>query len=290
MKDFEYFAPKNVSEALSLVKKYQDNAKVIAGGQSLLVVMKQDVLAPDYVIDINGLRELDYIKYDKSDGLRIGALTLHRTLETSPVIKKNYSVISEMEENVAVIQTRNWGTIGGNICHADPAGDPIPVFGVLNAKLKLLSAKGERIVDVNKFSKGYLETDMHHDELLLEIIIPPIPAHTGVAHHKLMVTKGDMGVVGAAASVTVNPKTKACEKAMIVLSNVGEVPVIPAKAQEFLKGKSITEDVLVEAGEIASTEVDPPADVHGTSAYRVEMVKVFVKRSVKLAYERALLN
>lgn len=287
IKDFEYLSPKTLEEALSLLARYGEKAKIIAGGQSLLVVMKQGLIETDYLIDIKGLSELDYIKFDKNDGLRIGALTIHRELEKSPLIKKHYNVISEMEDNLAVIQTRNWGTIGGNLSHADPAGDPAVVFTALHAKLKLASAKKERIVDIESFSKDYLEPNLEHNELLTEIIVPPIALNTGVAHQKLMVQKGDMGIVGAAASITLSPANQTCKEAIIALSNCGSIPVRVKKAEKYLVGKTINEKTLEEAGDIASGEVDPPTDVHGTSLYRKEMVKVFVRRSVKMAAERA---
>lgn len=288
IKDFEYLSPKTLEEALTLLAKYKEKAKIIAGGQSLLVVMKQGLIETDYLVDIKGLTELDYIKYDKSEGLKIGALTVHRDLEKSPLVKKHFNVISEMEDNLAVVQTRNWGTIGGNLSHADPAGDPAIVFTALRAKLKLSSSKKDRVIDVESFSKDYLEPNLEHDELLTEIIVPPIAPNTGIAHQKLMVQKGDMGIVGTAASITLNPANKTCKSAVIALSNCGSTPVRVKKAEKYLIGKPINEKTLAEAGDIASEEVDPPNDVHGTSAYRKEMVKVFVRRAVKLAAERAI--
>jgi carbon-monoxide dehydrogenase medium subunit len=288
IKDFKYFSPGTVDEALSLLTKYKDEAKIIAGGQSLLVVMKQGFIDVHNLIDIKGLSELSYIKYDESKGLRIGALTTHRELEKSSVIKKHYRTIAEMEDNLAAIQTRNWGTIGGNISHADPAGDPGIVFAALNAKLKLVSKRGERIVRIESFFKDYLETDLAEGEILAEIQIPPIPSHTGAAHEKLMFQKGDMGIVGAAASVTLDPRNHKCVEARIFLSNCGAIPVRAKQAEDSLKGKVIDEKTLIEAGETASKFIDPPDDVHGTPAYRKEMAKVFVRRVVKLAAERAL--
>src|SRR3990172_11955233 len=153
MKDFEYFAPKTVEEALSLLSQYKEEAKIIAGGQSMLVVMRQGLLAPECVIDIKNLSGLDYITYDEREGLKIGALTTHRAIEKSPIIQKRLRALSEMETTLATIQTRNWGTIGGNLCHGDPAGDPALVLIALNANLKLKSLSGERIVAMEKFSK-----------------------------------------------------------------------------------------------------------------------------------------
>ncbi|HEY55267.1 MAG TPA: xanthine dehydrogenase family protein subunit M [Dehalococcoidia bacterium] len=283
---FEYFAPKTVREALSLLAKYKEEAKIIAGGQSMLVVMKQRLLTPEYLIDLKGITDLDYIKYDEGKGLRIGALTIHRAIEKSPVIQKHFGVLSEMEGNLATIQTRNWGTIGGNICHGDPAGDPAPVLIALKAKLKLASSAGERIVEAEEFSKDYLEVALEPNEMLTEIQVPTPPAHTGTAYEKLMVMKGDMSIIGAAVSITLDSKG-GCGDARIALSNAASVPLRAKKAEKLLIGKTINNGLLTKAGEVASTEATPPADVHGSIEYRREMVKVFVKRVAQLALERA---
>jgi carbon-monoxide dehydrogenase medium subunit len=283
---FDYFAPKTVKEALSLLSKYKDEAKIIAGGQSMLVVMRQRLLTPEYVIDIKGLTDLEYIKYDEKQGLRIGALTIHRAIEKSPVIQKHFGVLSEMEGNLATIQTRNWGTIGGNICHGDPAGDPAPVFIALKAKLKLASSGGERVIDMEEFSKDYLEVALGPGEMLSEIRIPTPAPHTGSAYEKLMVMKGDMGIIGAAVSITLDSKGS-CQDARIALSNCSSVPLRAKKAEKVLIGKTINDALLAQAGEVAATEADPPDDVHGSKEYRREMIKVFVKRVAQIALGKA---
>ncbi|GAI24245.1 unnamed protein product, partial [marine sediment metagenome] len=220
-------------------------------------------------------------------GLRIGALTLHRAIEKSPIIQKHFRVLSEMEGNLATIQTRNWGTIGGNLCHGDPAGDPAPVFIALKAKLKLASLGGERIIDMEGFSKDYLEVALEPDEMLAEIQVPtPLP-RTGTGYEKLMVMKGDMGIIGAAVSITLSGRNSVCQDARIALSNYASIPLRAEEAEKVLIGKTINEGLLTKAGEIASREADPPPDVHGSAEYRREMVKVFVKRVAQIALERA---
>lgn len=287
IKSFEYFAPKTVQETLTLLSQYKEKAKIMAGGQSLLVVMKQGLFTPEYLIDIKGISDLDYIKYDKKEGLRIGALTTHRAIERSSIIQRHFKVLSEMEKNLALIQTRNWGTIGGNLCHGDPGGDPAPVFIVLKAKLKLASLEREKIIDMEEFSEGYLEVALEPDEMLTEIQVPTPPPHTGIAHEKLMVMKGDMGIVGAAVSIALDPGSGVCKDARITLSNAGSVPLRTREAEKLLVGEVINGGLLAEAGQAASEEADPPADIHGSAEYRREMVRVFVRRAARKALERA---
>jgi carbon-monoxide dehydrogenase medium subunit len=287
MKDFEYLAPKNIEEALSFLSLYNGEAKIIAGGQSMLVLMRQGLLAPEYVIDIKGLSALDYMTYDKGEGLRMGALTTHRAIEKSLDIRRYFSVLSEMEKNLATIQTRNWGTIGGNLCHGEPAGDPVTVLIVLDAKLKLRSLSGERMVAVERFSKDILEVDLEPDEMLIEIQVPAPMPRTGVAHEKLMVMQGDAGIVGAAVSITLKPGDGICEDARIVISNAASVPLRVREAEKRLIGKVINDQILKEAGEAASGESDPPSDVHASAEYRKEMIRVFVRRAAARALEKA---
>ena len=287
MKDFNYFAPKTVKEAISLLAEAKGDGKIICGGQSMLVLMKQNMLTIENLVDIKGISELDYIKYSDKEGLRIGALATHSTVEKSPVIRKNCHVLAEMEDNLAVVQTRNYGTIGGNVCHGDPAADPPSVFIVLDATYRLVGPAGERMVNPEDFYKDYLEVNLAPDELLCEIRVPKLPANTGVAHEKLMAQKGDMGIVGAAASVTVNPSTGACEDVRIALTNVGSTPFRAKSSEKFLIGKIIDEKLIEEAGMIASQEIDPPADVHGSQEYRRDMARVFLKRVTGRALKKA---
>jgi carbon-monoxide dehydrogenase medium subunit len=287
VKDFEYFAPKATEEALSLLSQYRGEAKIIAGGQSMLVVMRQGLLAPGVVVDIKGISALDYMTYDEREGLRMGALTTHRAIEKSQVIQRHFGVLSEMEKNLATIQTRNWGTVGGNLCHGDPAGDPATVLIALDAKLKLRSLSGERMVAMERFSKDILEVDLESDEMLIEIQVPTPTPHTGIAHEKLMVMQGDAGIVGAAVSITLKLGNGICENARIVVSNAASVPLRAREAEKRLIGEVVNKQLLAEAGEAASAESDPPSDVHGSAEYRKEMLKVFVRRAAIKAFERA---
>jgi len=287
IRDFEYFAPKTVEEALTLLSQYNEESKVIAGGQSLLVLMRQGLVSPKYLIDIKGISALDFINLDKNEGLRIGALTPHRAIEKSPVIRNGFAVLSEMELKLASVQTRNWGTIGGNLCHADPAGDPAPVLIALNGKLKIASLSGERTVAVEDFSTDYFETVLRHGELLTEIQVPNPPPRTGTAYTKFNIIENDMGIASTAVSITLNPKNETCNDARIVLGAVSSVPMRAKEAEKVLVGKEISDALLVKAGQIASEETEPITDVLASEEYKRELVRVLVKRVGREALDRA---
>ncbi len=286
IKDFEYFTPKTLKEALTLLDKYQDEAKVICGGQSLLILMRQGLVAPKYLIDIKGVSELDYIKSDAKGGLKIGAITTHRTIEKSPKMQNGFAVLAEMENRLASIQTRNWGTIGGNICHADPAGDPAPVLIALNATLKMAGLKDERTMAMEDFCLDYFETALEPGELLTEIAIPAAPLHTGTVYTKFNVIESDLATVGVAVSITLGAGDT-CQDVRIALGAAAPKPMRAKKAEAVLKGKKVTEALLAEAGEVASTEAEPISDISASEEYRRELVKVLVKRMGKEALARA---
>jgi carbon-monoxide dehydrogenase medium subunit len=287
IRDFEYLTPKTLKEALTLWDKCGDEAKVIAGGQSLLVLMRQGLVAPKYLIDIKGISELSYIKSDAKVGLRIGALTTHRAIEKSPLIRKGFAVLAEMENRLASIQTRNWGTIGGNICHADPAGDPAPVLIALKATLTIAGLKGERNMAVEDFALDYFETALELGELLAEIQVPAAPPHTGTAYTKFNIIQSDLATVGVAVSVTLGSGDGICQDIRIALGAAAPTAMRAKKAEAAVRGKKITDNLLKEAGEIASTEVEPISDIVASEEYRRELVKVLVNRVGKEALDRA---
>lgn len=287
IKEFEYFAPKTVAEACSLLSQYKEEAKVIAGGQSLLIMMWQELVTPKYVIDIKGISDLEYINFDEKEGLRIGALTTHRAIEKSSLIRNGFNVLSEMELMLATVQTRNWGTIGGNLCHADPTGDPAPPLIAMNAKVKMVGSSGERVVALEDFFKDYFETVLQADEILTEIQVPQPPPHTGAACMKFALMEGDAAIVGAAVSITLEPGDGACKDARIVLGGVATVPMRAKRAEKVLVGNKVEEDLIAEAAQVASEEARPTSDMHASAEYRTELVKVFVRRAARQALERA---
>jgi carbon-monoxide dehydrogenase medium subunit len=287
IKDFEYLSPKTLQEALVLLDKHRDECKVIAGGQSLLILMRQGLVAPEYLVDIKGISELNYIQSDAKEGLKIGALTTHRAIEKSPAMKNGFGVLAEMEHRLASIQTRNWGTIGGNVCHGEPAGDPVPVLIALNATLSTASLKGQRNMAVEDFCLDYFETALEPGELLVEIQVPPAPPHTGTAYTKFNVIESDMATVGVAVSITLDSGDGLCKDSRIVLGACAPTPRRAKQAEEVLRGKKITDNLLKQAGQIASQEVEPISDISASEEYRRELVKVLVARVGREALARA---
>jgi carbon-monoxide dehydrogenase medium subunit len=287
IKDFEYFSPQTLQEALGLLDKYGDECKVIAGGQSLLILMRQGLVAPKYLVDIKGISELNYIKADAKEGLKIGALTTHRAIEKSLAMKNGFSVLAEMERRLASIQTRNWGTIGGNVCHGEPAGDPVPVLIALNATLTTASLKGKRNMAVEDFCLDYFETALELGELLVEIQVPAVLPHTGTAYTKFNVIESDMATVGVAVSVTLDSGDGLCQDSRIVLGACGPTASRAKQAEEVLRGKKITENLLKQAGQTASQEVEPISDISASAEYRQELVKILVARVGQEALTRA---
>lgn len=285
MREFEYLRMNTLQEACSLLSEYKDEAKVLAGGQSLLTLLKLNMISPSYLIDIKFIPELNYMDFDEKEGLKMGALTTHRTVEKSPLLKEKFTVLPETELVVASVQTRNWGTIGGTLVHADPIGDIAPPLIVLDSRVKLISADGERTVPLAEFFVDFFMTVVEENELLCEIQIPALPAHTGVAYQKFSTIEAGIKIAGAAAMVSLDDGL--CKDAKIALSAVAPVPMRALEAEAILKGKPLDDRLIEQAAQAAAAEADPVTDMHATDEYRRELVKVLVKRAAKMALERA---
>jgi carbon-monoxide dehydrogenase medium subunit len=287
IRDFIYLKATTVEEALDLIDKHKEDYKIICGGQSLLILMRQGLVAPEYLIDIKNVKELDYIQFDDKEGLRIGATTTHRTIELSPIIKEKYPVLVDMEENLASIQTRNWGTIGGNLCHGDPAGDPGPVFMALSGSVKIRSKQKTRTLSLDEFFIDYFETALEEDELLFEVQLPPIPLNTAVAYEKFNIIKNDQGIVSVAVAITLENDGLSCKETRIVLGSAAPSPSRARDAEKMLIGQKISPGLLEKVAQKASEEADPVADIHASEEYRRSLVYALAKRMVKTAWDQA---
>ena len=275
-----YLDPKTTAEACALLYNYKEEAKIIAGGQSLLPMLRSRLIEPRYVINIKGLAELDYISGD-SDCIRLGALTTHRAIETSPLIKQRLPILVEMEQQLASVQIRNWGTIGGNLCHADPAGDLAPPLIALGAKVSARSVNGERKIPLSEFFVDYLESVLEPSEILVGIEIPHLPPSTGGAFVKTAVTAGSAAIVSVAAVVTLDEET--AKDARIVLGSVGPTPIRAHQAEKMLLEGMALEEVVT----IAASEARPTADVRGSAGFKRDLVRVVTKSALNEAVRRA---
>lgn len=282
----EYLIPKSIDEACSMLSEYKNEGKILAGGQSLLILLKHRLLSPEYLIDIKGLSELDYIKAE-GDVIKIGGLTTHRALESSSLLKEKYPVIAEMEEMLGTVQIRNWGTVGGSLCHGDPASDEAPVLLALGTKVRVKSVRGEREIDLNDFLSSYYETMLDPDEILVEITVPLPRANTGGAYRKESVRVGDLGIAAVATVVSLDKSKKVIEDAHIVLGGVGARAIVAPEAQNLLVGKEIGNGIVEQVAGVAAGESEPVSDLRSSADYRREMVRILTRDMVKAAIRRA---
>ncbi|HOR41970.1 MAG TPA: xanthine dehydrogenase family protein subunit M [Atribacterota bacterium] len=282
--EFEYFAPSTLAEAISLLAQYKEKARVFSGGTDLLVQMKQRKATPEYLIDLKNIAELKGITYSAAEGLKIGATVTHGVLATSPVIPEKYDMLKEASLAVGSVQTRNRGTIVGNIGTSSPSADTPPALLALDARLKLVSADGERVIPLTDFYAGPFKNVLEPTELITEIQIPDLPensAGTYLWHSKI--TEEDETLVGVGVVLTINSREdKVCTRAGIGLCSVAPTPMRARKAEEFLKGKKINDNVIRQAAEIASQESLP----RSRAEYRREMVKVNTRRALTKALKR----
>ncbi|HMK83840.1 MAG TPA: xanthine dehydrogenase family protein subunit M [Candidatus Bathyarchaeia archaeon] len=278
----EYFRPKQISEAISILTRYGHEARVIAGGTDLLVDKPPEA---KYLVDITSL-PLDYI--ENYEGIRIGALTNLYTIEKSALLKDGaYRILPEAVHEIGHINVRNLATIGGNICNAVPSADSPPPLIALDAKVKIVGPGGERIVPLENFFSDVRKTVLKHDELLTEIQIPKRAAHTGTAFCRIGRTGVDIAIVNVAVRINVGPN-RVFEDTRIVLGAVAPTPIRAKNGEALLDGQRVDEAVIKKAAQSASEETKPISDVRSSAEYRREMSKVLVKRAVEKALERVV--
>jgi carbon-monoxide dehydrogenase medium subunit len=283
MNSFEYFPAKDVKEACNLLARYGEAAKIIGGGQSLVSLMKLQLVSPSYLIDIKGITDLDYIRYDKSDGLRIGALTTHRSLEKSTIVKEKYFMLAQMEQTLASVPVRNWGTVGGNLSHADPASDLAPTLMVLGAEVTLTGPGGERVVSLDDFFIDYFETALRPDEILTEIHIPNT-GQGGGSYQKFAQRATDLAVVGIATHLILEPDSQnLCRDIRIAMGSVGPTPIRSKRGEDILKGQKIDDAIIEKVAQVSSEDAQPTTDINGTEEYKRQIIKVLVSRTIQEA-------
>jgi aerobic carbon-monoxide dehydrogenase medium subunit len=281
---FEYFRPKAITDAITLLEQHGDEAKILSGGQSLIPMMKFRLARPAYIIDINAIPGLRYIQ-EQEGYLKIGGLTHEADLEVSDLIHSKYPIILDTSSLIADPQVRNMATVGGNLAHGDPANDHPATMLALDAQVIATGPGGRRVIPVKDFFLSLFTTALHHDEILTEIRIPIPPARSGGAYLKLERKVGDFATVGVAAQVTLDGNG-ACERAGIGLTNVGPTPLKATKAEDFLKGKTLDDSHIKQAAQLAAQDARPSPDLRGPAEYKTAMVKELTRRALTRARER----
>lgn len=282
---FDYHAPGSLADAVALLDKLGEDAKVLAGGMSLLPMLKIRLAQVGHLVDIGRIPGLDYIK-EEGGTLKIGAATRETALERSDLIRTKYPILLDTALVIADPIVRNRATAGGNLAHGDPANDHPATMLALGASVVARGPKGERTIPVDQFFKGLFTTALAANEILTEIRVPTPPAKSGGAYVKLERKVGDFATAGAAAQVTV-AANGTIEKAGIALTNAGPTPIKAVEAEKFLAGKKPDDATLQEAGRLAAKATSPSADRRGSVEYKREMARVLTVRALKAAVRRA---
>jgi carbon-monoxide dehydrogenase medium subunit len=281
---FKYESPGTIADAIALLEKYGDEAKILSGGHSLIPMMKLRFASPEYLIDINGIPGLSYIKEEKGV-IKIGALTREADIEHSDLLKKYFPIFSDVTKLIADPQVRNMGTIGGNLAHGDAANDHPAVMLALNAKIIATGPNGIKEIPIDEFFFGFYTTALQHGDILTEIQIPIPPGNTGSAYHKLERKVGDYATAGVAVQLTVDGKG-VCKSVGIGLTNVNPTPLRASRSEQALLGKQVNDETIGQAAIFASEDCSPSSDLRGSEEYKRAMVAVLVKRMIRKAMER----
>jgi carbon-monoxide dehydrogenase medium subunit len=281
---FDYHVPKSVDEAIALLGKLGENAKILAGGQSLIPAMRFRLASPEQLVDINRIEGLSYVE-ERGNYLAIGAMTREHSLEELPLIAKSYPLLLDTAKVIADPIVRNRATIGGNLAHADPANDHPATMLAFNATVIAKSAGGTREIPIDDFFVGLFESCLEHGELLTEIRIPKPVAGSGGAYIKIERKVGDYAVAAVAVQLQLTAGKIAAIR--IGLTNVSPVPLRAKAAEAALLGTTGDDASLASAGVAAAAECEPAADLRGQEDYKRDLVRVLIQRTVRRAIARA---
>ncbi|MGH2584856.1 MAG: FAD binding domain-containing protein [Dehalococcoidia bacterium] len=279
MRDFYFHTPTSLPEALDLLDEHRDDGRPFAGGTALVVLMKQSLVDADHLVSLAGVPGLDGIRAE-ADGLHIGALTRHREVETSPLVQQMAPLLAEVYRNVATVRIRNAATVGGGLAHADPAQDPPPGLIALDAKVRLVSRHGERVLPVTDLFRDYYETAIEPGELLTEVIVPAPAATAHTVYLKFLPrTADDYATVSVAALAEVEDGV--CRRLRVALGAAGPTPVHATAVEQALEGRPISRDTVRGAAEAVADAVDPLDDFRGSAGYKRDMAVVFTRRALE---------
>jgi carbon-monoxide dehydrogenase medium subunit len=283
---FEYYAPATVEEALARLAEHGWEAKVLAGGQSLIPMMNFRLAQPAVLVDLNNIPDLSYIRPARDGGLLVGAMTRQQQVERDPLIAERAPMIHAAMPKIAYPQIRSRGTLGGSIAHADPSAELAAASVALRGRFRLRRGTAERWVPADEFFVGLFTTVLEPDELLLEVALPPMPRSSGWSFQEIARRHHDFALVGVAAVVILD-KQGQCEEARLVYFSVGDGPVEASRAAEVLKGQVPTPEAIREAAETAGdVDLDPNSDINASADYRRHLAKVLGRRALTEAFER----
>jgi carbon-monoxide dehydrogenase medium subunit len=280
---FTLITPTTIEEAVSILDRYGERAKIFAGGTDTLVLMKKRMVSPQALIRLGSVKGLNLIKSDKN-GLTLGPLTTVRDIETSKTIRDKYSLLAEAAESFGTVQIQNMATLGGNICTASPAGDMILPLLAMDADIDVLGTKGRRTIRLRDFFVGPGKTVMSADEILVEIRVRPLPRGNGSSFIKVSRTMEDLSKVSVATILSVADRRFGDVR--IALGSVAPKPIRAIEAEGFLEGKGTSRSVIDEAAVLACDGIAPITDDRSTAEYRGEVTRVIIKRAIAKALER----
>ena len=282
---FEYHAPATLRQALSILRRYPGETKVLAGGQSLLPVMRMRLSQPTHVVDLGGIPGLTSIE-ERDGGLSIGSMATYFTLESSPLVQKHAPALAEASSQLADLQVRNRGTFGGSLAHADPAADLTAVALALEARVRTVGAGRAKSIPVERFFLGLFTTALGDTELIREIFIPAPGPRTGSAYQKFANKASHFAIVGVAALVTLDDGG-VCRKVRIGVTGAGASPTRARASERYLTGKEPTAANVKAAGQRASNGIEFLEDIHGSGEYREQLTRVMAERALERAATRA---
>lgn len=285
---FEYLKASSLGEACGLLMELGGEAKVLAGGTDLLVKMKHRRAIPSYLVDIKDIPGLDYIRYEEGEGLKVGALATIESLKRSPVVRRKYPVLHQAAAYMATVAIRNRATVVGNICNGSPSAEMAPSLMVLDAAVRILGPAGERTVPVRTFFTGPGSTVLASDEIAVEIQVPDPPAGSAGVYEKHSLRRMDVAMVGVAVAVV--PAGDACGDIRIVLSAVAPTPIRATVAEETLRGRVPSEELIGEAARAAAAESRPITDIRGSAESRRKLAEALTDDVIRRAMKAVKLE
>ncbi len=283
MRDFEYLTPNTLNEVLNILDSKRDEVRVVAGGTSIVPMLKQRLLAADTLVSLQNVKDLKGIRF-ATDGLHLGATTTHREVEISAQVKKEYPLIAESYSKVATVKIRNSATVAGQLVQADPSQDGAPCHIAMNSRINIISKGSKRTVPVEEFFADYYQAKLEPNELVSEVVVPKQPANLKTVYLKFLPrTEDDYATVSVAIAATVEGGV--CKHIRIGLGAVGNTPVRAAAVEKQLLGQKVTKALIEKAAASVKDEISPLDDFHGSSAYKSDMAVVFVRRALEKVLE-----